>query len=172
MKQWILRSYIQPSSKSYDFLYFIQRHLLVCVGLSCLLIIAYPSIEYGRYLFTQPQQQQLKVQLTEQLEQETARLHALKQRIQKQSEESPQFHQVNQKIEQVLLRHQLKTEQFQWQLEQENKLYLELIQQSHILFAALNELAQIEHFYATEITFTKLHQQRLVQLSGSFLLLD
>lgn len=172
MKQWISHSYLQPTSKSYYFLYTIQKHFSVCLLLSVLMVLAYPLFESLYCQFNIAKQQQLSHQLTLQIEQETARLNGLKQYLHKQNEQSQQFHHINRQIKQILNQHQSKTEQFQWYLEQENRLYLQLNQQSTDVLSMLTALNQLEHFYATEITLTKLNQQRLIQLSGIFLLLD
>lgn len=172
MKNWILNSYLAPESQSYLFFYWLNRYLIGWLFSIFFLIISYPLYQYGSYAWQISQQQYKQTELTEKLKQQTKLLASLKQLQQHQQHENHSFNQVNNQIQHLLQQNQLKTEQLQWQLDQENNLYLTLNHHSQMLFYLLQELNKIEHLYAKEITLTKLHQQRLVQLNAVFVLIE
>ncbi|MDO4697224.1 MAG: hypothetical protein Q4A60_00865 [Pasteurellaceae bacterium] len=115
-------------------------------------------------------QQQQQITLKDQLTKQTQLLTSLQQHIQTQRENNFSFTQINQQIQTILTKYQTQTEQWQWSLEQENQLYLTFNQQTTSLLNILYELNQIPALYSKEITLTKLHQAKLVQFNGTFML--
>lgn len=170
MKQWIKQLLIKPHSNSYKALYFINKYLYRYLLFVFVLLLAYPIFEYGYINWKIEQQQNKKMILTEDLEQQSKRLTSLQQHFQYKQQDNSPFTQINQQIKTILDTHHIKTEQWQWNLEQENQLYLSLNIRSQDLLNLLFELNQITHLYYKEVSLTKLHHAHLVQFNGVFVL--
>lgn len=171
MKKWIRRSYIQPHSVTYQFLTFLNNHLIVCLICLTIFILAYPIIHSLYYQFKRENQQKDLAVMTQQHRQQTKLLHSLQQHQIAKNQQDHRFSQINQKINQILDKYQIKTDNLQWDLNTESILSITLNQNTKNIFKLLAEINQLTGLYAKEITLTKLHKHHQIQLNGIFILI-
>lgn len=164
MKKWILASYIQPNSQTYIFFYYLHRYLWGILFAIIFFILAYPLFKLTQLNFLIEKQQQQTAELSEEITQSNKLLASLQQHQQQQHQAKPEFSEINQQIQQLLKRHQVKVENLQWQLDQQPSLYLTINHQSKILFHLIQEINNIKSLAIQAISLTKLHENRLVQL--------
>lgn len=170
MKNWIISRYLYPKSASYQFFYQLNKHFLLWLGLIVLLLMSYPTYRYFTHHLTLQQLQQNELDLNETLKQRQKLLHSMQQHYHKKNQPELAFTEANRELKTLFERYQIQPETLQWQLEQEQTLYLTLNQKSQTLFNLLAELNQMNYLTAKEITLTKLYQHRLVQFNGIFVL--
>lgn len=170
MKNWIRRSYIYPQSKLYQGLRFLDHHFIFTLMMISTLLLGYPlfNVIYTQLKLTQQQSEQKIIH--QQLTQQAKLLHSLEKHNIQKHQQDHQFEKTHQQISQILEKHHFKPENLQWDLNHEKTLYITLNQQAENLFKLLNEINQLTYLYPKEITLTKLHQHRQVQLNGIFIL--
>lgn len=172
MKTAIKQSLIHPYSVTYQTLYYLHLHLGKILSLTVCLIISYPAIYYG-YLYLQYNQNKVQLNTLENaLKQQQNLLNSLQQHLKKQREDNPSFSQINQRIQHILNQHQVHNAQWQWSLDKYNQFYLTFNQPSSVLLTILHDINQLPNLALNDLSLTKLHQNKLVQFSATFTLLQ
>lgn len=165
MSQWLNDLYLQPYHSAHKPLRVLQHYYKRLGLLMLMLITAYPLVDLGRaYYFSRYYQQRVQM-LSDEIGQQQKILAGLMQ-YQQYQQADRQFTQLNEKLNALIEKYQINTEQMQWQFEQGKQVYLVLNQKSLPMFAFIRELDQFDKSVFRKLQLIKLNQQRLIQLQA------
>lgn len=171
MKTWIINSYLDRKNHTYQFFYWLNKRFYLWLVLLFSCVISYPLFWLMSNKMDLQQNTQTISDLREKVQQNQKLLASMLQHFQQKNQTDLHFTEINSQLKTLFEKFQLQPETLQWQLEAHNTLYLTLTHKSTTLFNVLLELNNISNLFAKEITLTKLHQQQLVQLNASFILI-
>lgn len=168
MKKWLNNAYINPQSRQYLCLVFLQHYAKRLFCLAFIIIHAYPSIllchEYYQHRYLYKTEQLLSAELVQQ----EKLLQSLRNKKSESENRDKDFSEVNRKITQIAEQYQIKIEHIQWQFEKGKQASLVLSQRSASLFEMIKALDKLPSLYFNELILFKLHQARLIQLQAQF----
>lgn len=164
MIDYLASYFYQSQSWPYQLGEGILRHFYKIFGLFGLMLTAYPLWLLSYYSFPSALEAE-QAMLYEQLESRQKILAVLREK-QNTSAQVQNFAEINQQIKQVLQQNHIHSETLQWQFEGGRMLNLSTVQTSENLLNAVADLNRIEHLSFLDITLTKLHQNRLVEMNA------
>lgn len=156
--------YQQPQSTFFRLGQGMIRHFYVILCLLGAVFMAYPLVVLSYYALPSAAEMHLP-NLYEKLAHQQKILAALREK-QTRLANSQNLAELNQQIKHILHHHQIQSERLQWQLESSRTLSLSATQSSEKILNTLAELNHIPHLSFVEVTLTKLHRERLVELNA------
>lgn len=163
MQNWLLNLWLNPQSSRYKVVQWLNQHLILGLSAICLIFIGLPLIYWGIIEMEYQHQSESLSELQQHIAQQQRLFLSLKQQANKASQFSQQIPEINQQIKQKIAAQRAQIAQLQWHIEQQ-QLTLVVHQKTDALLALIAELQKIPRLQFQDLTLSKLHRQRLVEL--------
>lgn len=162
--------YLLPNSFPFKFNELLNKYLKLILLSVFVFFVAYPAyllIVSIQTLHASHQEHQL---LEAEIKQKSEYYQSIKQYNQNLQIKDAQISELNQKLQTLFLRHNLKLEQMQWQLENGKSAHLIIIQRFTAIFKFIETLNNMERIEFKEINLTKHDEKALLKLELTILI--
>lgn len=162
--------YLLPNSYPFKFNELLNKHLkliLISVFVFSIVYPAYLLIVSTKNLHASYQEHQF---LKTENKRKSEYYQSIKQYNQNLQIKDAQISELNQKLQTLFLRHNLKLEQMQWHLENGKSAHLIIIQRFTAIFKFIETLNNMERIEFKEINLTKYDEEALLKLELTILI--